>query len=283
MAFVDRFGGRVTYDIATLREYAGRDLDERPRFDEIYHLASPVGPVGILRHAGRIAGAIVGDADRAVDLACRSGARLCLASTSEIYGGGRGGACAESDDRVIRAEPSVRLEYAAGKLAAEIATINAARHRGLRAVVIRPFNVAGPGQSGEGGFVLPRFVRQALSGEPITVYGDGSAVRALTHVDDVSDGIVRALRGGRSGAAYNLGNAANRTTILDLAGLVLRVTGSSSPISHVDPRDLHGDLFAEAPDKFPDGDLARRELGWSPSRDLERVVRDAVDDARSQM
>ena len=82
----------------------------------------------------------------------------------------------------------MRLEYAIGKLAAEIAIINTTRVKGLYATIVRPFNVAGPRQSPKGGFVLPRFIQQIESGKPLTVFGDGSAVRAFTHVKDMIEG-----------------------------------------------------------------------------------------------
>ncbi len=273
--------GLLTYDVTTVAGYAGRALafpGSHPRFDEIYHLASIVGPVGVLSHAGRIVGDVVGDVVRVMALAKRHGARLCDVSTSEVYGGGRAGACAETDPRVVPARVTVRLEYAVAKLAGEIAIENTAQSGEMSAVIVRPFNIAGPGQSAAGGFVLPRFVGQARSGQPLTVYGDGTAVRAFTHVTDVADGVVRAARRGRS-PVYNLGRPANRTTILDLARRVLRATGSTSPIVHVDPCTLHGPRFAEAGDKFPDGDLAQRELDWHPTRDLDRIVADAIDPA----
>jgi len=276
---IARRPGALTCDVDTIAGWARRSCPWR--FDEIYHLASIVGPVGVLPHAGRIVGRVIEDLSCVMERARSDDARLCDVSTSEVYGGGRRGACAEADPKTIPAEVTIRLEYAVAKLAGEIALINAARASGLGAVIVRPFNVAGPGQSRDGGFVLPRFVHQALWGQPLTVYGDGAAVRAFTHVQDIADGLIRAIRrfdrSLASAPVYNLGNAANRTTILDLARRVLRVTGSASPIRHVDPRDLHGPLFAEAGDKFPDGDLADRELDWHPSAGLDQIVSDTVD------
>ncbi len=263
--------------LLSIEDYVAQDALSREPFDEIYHCASVVGPVGVLGHAGKIVVSVVDDTYRMMELAARDGARLCDVSTSEIYGGGRGGLCAETDPKTITSNVSARLEYAVAKLACEVAIINSTRSSDLWATIVRPFNIAGPRQSHVGGFVLPRFIRQALAGDPLTVYGDGSAVRAFTHVTDVADGVVRAARHGTRGSAYNIGNAANKTTILDLARLVLRVTGSSSQIQHVDPKDLHGPAFEEASDKYPDAALARSTLGWEPQHDLERVVRDAVD------
>jgi UDP-glucose 4-epimerase len=277
-SMVVRYSPRYTFAITPIAEW----LPPPDAFDEIYHLASVVGPVGVLKHAGRVVESVVGDTYRMINLARRMGARLCDISTSEIYGGGRGGLCAENDPKIITPKTSARLEYAVAKLACEVALINNTHANDLWATIVRPFNIAGPRQSHLGGFVLPRFIRQALAGEPLTVYGDGSAVRAFTHVSDVADGIVRAVRQGVNGSAYNIGNAANKTTILELARLVLHVTGSSSPIHHVDPKKLHGDSFEEASDKYPDAARARTELGWEPQHDLERIVRDATDYIRAE-
>ena len=160
---------------------------------------------------------------------------------------------------------TVRLEYAVGKLAAEISLVNTTRVTPLHATIVRPFNVAGPRQSGKGGFVLPRFISQALANQPLTVYGDGSMIRAFTHVQDIVRGTMLVMEKGRNGEAYNMGNPANKTSILDLAERVVRVTNSSSKISFVNPKELFGPLFEEANDKYPDADRAINELSGTRS------------------
>jgi UDP-glucose 4-epimerase len=281
-AFLERLGSpaRLTHDICTVEAFHSRHAP-RPRFDEIYHLASVVGPVGVLAHAGRITRTITDDTYRVVEIAQADGARLCDVSTSEVYGGGRDGYCSEADAKIIPPKVSVRLEYAVAKLACEVALMNMAKVGALHTVIIRPFNIAGPRQSPKGGFVLPRFVRQALAAEPITVYGDGRMIRAFTHVSDVADGILLAARKGRSGEPYNIGNPANKITILELAQRVVKIAESSSRIDLVDPKKLFGDLFEEANDKFPDSDRATRELGWHPKYDLDRVIRDTMEYIRA--
>jgi UDP-glucose 4-epimerase len=265
---------RLTYDICSVEDFCART--ERPRFEQIYHLASVVGPVGVLAHGGRIAGMMVNDTARVAALAAESGARLVDVSTSEVYGGGRDGYCSERDFKVIQPKVTIRLEYAVGKLAAEIALVNMTTVSGLSASIVRPFNVAGPRQSGKGGFVLPRFLTQAVAGEPLTVYGDGSMIRAFTHVADIAEGLMAVMERGRSGEAYNLGNPANKTTILDLARRVVRLTGSRSEIRFVDPKTLFGPLFEEANDKYPDADRSINELGWLPKHDLDQIIRDTA-------
>src|SRR5204863_7478952 len=124
----------------------------------ILHFASPVGPAGVLRYGGRIVSAVVDDTYLLADYALEHGARLLDVSTSEVYGGGRDGLCAEGDAKIVPAATSFRLEYAVAKLAAETAVVNLQVRDGLDAVIVRPFTVAGPRQSGEGRFGVPCFV-----------------------------------------------------------------------------------------------------------------------------
>jgi nucleoside-diphosphate-sugar epimerase len=264
----------LTYDITTVEDYISADP---AAFDEVVHLASPVGPAGVLKHGGRIVSSVVGDTYLLADYCLASRARLLDVSTSEVYGGGRDGLCSEDDPKIVPAEPSFRLEYAVGKLAAETALINLHARSGLDVVIVRPFNIAGPRQSGEGGFVLPRFLCQARFGLPLTIFGDGSARRAFSHVGDLADGVILALRRGEPGVAYNLGNPDNRVTVGGLADLVLEVTASHSAKAYIDPTTIYGPFFKEANDKFPAAGRAILELGWAPSRSVAEVVSDSWD------
>jgi nucleoside-diphosphate-sugar epimerase len=262
---------RLTYDVMSIAEY----MRDRPgQFDSIIHLASVVGPAGVLEHGGRIVASVVDDTYLLADYCIEHGCRLLDVSTSEVYGGGRDGLCDERDHKIVPAETSFRSEYAVAKLAAETALINLNRRTGLDVLIVRPFNIAGPRQSGEGGFVLPRFIAQAHLQLPLTIFGRGSARRAFTHVEDIADGILRTLREGEAGGIFNLGNPANQITVEELADTVLEVTGSISEKRFVDPQALYGPLFAEANDKFPEAGRAMTDLGWKPRHDVRRIVRD---------
>ena len=243
-----------------------------PSADVIYHLAGPVGPVGVLSRAGGIVDEVVGCALAVRRWALANGCPLVYVSTSEVYGL-QAQPMTEQAPRIIAAGHSARMEYAVAKMAAETLLLNT---DGLDVRIIRPFNVAGPRQREEGGFVLPRFIRQAKNGEPLTVYQPGTQRRAFTHVLDIVDGIVRAAERGRPGEAYNLGNPANECSIWDLAANVLDLLRPEGQITVVDPRDLWGPAFHEAPDKVPDITKARTELGWEPTRDRATVIRDAA-------
>jgi UDP-glucose 4-epimerase len=281
-AFLARLGEpkNLTYDICSVDRFC-TELANGRNFDQIYHLASVVGPVGVLAHAGDIAFQIISDAKLLAELALHNGARLVDVSTSEVYGGGRDGYCSEKDAKVIQPQVTVRLEYAMGKLAAEVALINTARVHSLNVTIVRPFNVAGPRQSAVGGFVLPRFINQARARESLTVYNDGQMIRAFTHVSDIVDGILLVMAKGKRGDAYNLGNPANKISIVDLADRVISVTKSQSNVSHVDPKALFGDLFEEANDKYPDADRAKNELGWNPKYSIDDIILDSYNYANS--
>ncbi len=263
---------RIEYLVRDAEEYC-RGYDDGP-LDEIYHLASFVGPAGVLQHAGAIAVAIVSQLDAVADLAERSGAKLIFVSTSEVYGGGQDGYCSEDMPKIVPCQPSARLEYALGKLAAETALLNRCHVHGLPACIIRPFNVSGPRQSGQGGFVLPRFIGQAIGRRNITVFGDGTQRRAFTHVADIVDGLILTMEKGAAGEVYNLGNPDNQCSILELAEDVVALTETSSAITFIDPKTIYGPQYREANDKFPDATKALSELGWAPSRSRRDTIRD---------
>ena len=239
-------------------------------FAGIWHLASPVGPVGVMSEAGRITGEVFRGASNCLNMALECGVPLIHVSTSEVYGGGESGLCAEDMECRVSPNMSARLEYQTAKLAVEVMMRNTA---GLDARIIRPFNVAGPGQRPGGGFVLPRWAEQGRTGQPLTVYAPGSQRRAMTHVHDIVEGMWAVYRHGNAGL-WNLGNPNNRISMTDLADLFVDVHGGRWEL--VDPQELHGPAFVEAAEKFPDASKAIDLLEWTPHRTLRQIVEDAV-------
>lgn len=281
--FLDEIGRppNLTYEITSVSAFFNRGADEA--WDEIYHLASPVGPAGVLQHAGNMVRDVVRDSYLIMDYCMSRGCKMLDVSTSEVYGGGQSGYCPESAPKIVPAKTTIRLEYAIAKLAMETAIINNCNVRNLKATIVRPFNVAGPRQSPKGGFVLPRFIRQAQQGKPLTVFGDGSAIRAFTHVADMVSGFILAMERGRNGEAYNIGNSANKTTILEFAKLVKSCLNSNTEIVFVDPKKIYGPTYEEANDKFPDSEKAAADLGWKPLHDIRTTVLDCWKDYQRQM
>lgn len=264
-------GGRLTYNIETVARYTSRGK-RGVRCDGIFHLASPVGAAWILEYAGEMAKQILDDTLAVIGEASIFDCRLVYVSTSEVYGGGVNGFCTEDTPCVVPIHtPTVRLEYAIGKLAGEIAVLNAFN---VDPVIIRPFNVAGAYQNADLGFVLPRFIQQALGGQSLTVFGDGSQIRAFTHVADIVDGLMLAMERAPSRSVYNLGNPANETTVLALAERVIALLGGE--ITFTTGQAVYGERWAEAANKIPDASKAIAELGWNPTRDIDTIISEAV-------
>ncbi len=265
----------LSYSICSIEEFYKRNINTK--WDKIYHLASVVGPAGVLAHSGKIVKSIVDDTYYLIDIALKNNARLLDVSTSEIYGGGQEGYCNENFARIVPAKTTVRLEYAVAKLAAETALINTTKVTPLDVVIVRPFNVAGPRQSGKGGFVLPRFIAQAINNRPITIFGIGNQIRAFTHVNDMVQGIVLTMKLGENGKAYNIGNPKNKISINELVDLILKITKIKSEKVFLDPKEIYGPLFEEANDKFPDASIAMKELSWHPELSVESIIKDTYD------
>jgi len=257
---------------------AVKDFEPMERYTHIFHLASPVGPAGVLNYAGRMGPLIVHDTAKMAHYAIAMGAKLLDVSTSEVYGKDPGeGTQAEDIDKIVPSKYTVRLEYGVAKLACEVSLSNLALTTDLIVNIVRPFNIVGVGQKGEVGFVLPRFVQQTLAGEPLTVFGDGEQRRCFTSVHDIVDAIMRITNAGVRGRIYNIGNPANICSINDLAHVVKATTGSSSTIVHVDPKTIYGRFYEEAWNKIPDITRIQREIGWQPTQALHDIVLDVVD------
>jgi dTDP-glucose 4,6-dehydratase len=223
--------------------------------DYVLHFASPASPVDYLRLPIETlkVGAI--GTLHALGLAREKGARLLLASTSETYG-----------DPQVHPQPETywghvnpvgpRGVYDEAKRFAEALTTAYRTFHGVDTTIVRIFNTFGPRMRPGDGRAIPTFVRQALAGEPLTVAGDGSQTRSICYVSDLVEGVLRLLRSGHHGPV-NIGNPAEMS-VLELAHLVLDVTGSGSPISFI-PRPQDDPLVRQ-----PDISLAREVLGWEP-------------------
>lgn len=257
-------------------EYFGRGRDFAG-YDRVIHAASPVGPAGILPMQGRLGGEIVTSTQLVIEGCLEAGAALCAFSSAEVYG--RSGLLSETDDVIVPSRHNARLEYAIAKRLTETMAINA-RHHGLAATVVRPFNVTGSRQSRAGGFVLPTFVQQAQAGRPLTVFAGGTQIRAFLAASDLTRFVVEHLDDALAHGApvFNVGNPHNATSIWSLAERVVRLLGSDSPIEHRDAREIHGPLYEEAEslEKLP-VEGAAAEIGWRPQVDLDALIGETAD------
>lgn len=233
----------------------GLDLGTAPAPDVVFHLASPASPVHYLAlpletlHAGSLG------TENALRLAERHGARFLLASTSEVYGDPL--VHPQREDYWGNVNPiGPRSVYDESKRFAEAVTAAYRRHRGVDATIARIFNTFGPRMAVDDGRVVSTFVAQALSGEPLTIAGDGSQTRSLCWVEDTVEGLITLAASGHPGPV-NIGND-QETTVRDLADEVRELTGSSSPLEFIDlPED-------DPRVRRPNLATARHELGWSP-------------------
>jgi UDP-glucose 4-epimerase len=199
-----------------------------------------------------------------------------ITSTSEIYGKNAAGPLREDADRILGSPLVSRWSYSTSKAVDEIFAYGYWREQALPTVIVRLFNCAGPRQTGTYGMVIPRFVRQALSGEDLTVYGDGTQARSFCHVADTVDALIALLDEPRAvGDVFNVG-AQNETTIHGLAKLVLELTGSSSSIRFLSYEEAYEPGFEDMERRLPHIGKIQQLLGWRPSRSLRDIVRDVV-------
>jgi nucleoside-diphosphate-sugar epimerase len=236
-------------------------------FDQIYHLASPVGSLGILDKSGYIVKIISDLAVHAAEIAASNNASLLYVSSSEVYG--KSGIQDENDELVIPVNSGARMEYILGKLAAEHILHNMAFRKEFKLTIVRPFNIFGEHQTSKIGFVVPTFFENAVRQNALPVFFDGSQKRCFCYVDDIVNGIIAIQELGRSGETYNLGNPSNSISIGDLAHTIINMCGSSAEIEHIDPQRLYGKQYIEASEKYPSIDKVMQHTGWRPEFDLE--------------
>lgn len=262
-----------------------RNLELDTKFDWVCHLASPVGPTRVMRTRGEVGSSIIQDLQWLIDAYEGTGAKLLFVSSSEVYG--VGGVGHEGQDLVVRYPYSGRREYSCAKILSEIMLHNVKNTRELSVLVIRPFNVVGPSQSPEGGFVIPRFLAQALAAQPLTIYGDGSQRRCFTHVSDVSEAMV-ALMDAQAEGVFNVANPMNEISIQELAErfcivIKKKFGGLNVRLQHVNPKDLFGSLYEEAPDKIADVSKLFSTVSWRPTRSIDDILSDVIAEAQGSL
>ena len=244
---------------------------EKNNFDIIYHLASKLGPIGVLSSPGKIVKSIVEDTESLIDFCLQNNSKLINISTSEVYGGGVEGLCEENMNCIIPLESSPRLEYALGKLSSEVMLRNIYLKNNLKYINIRPFNITGPRQSGLGGFVLPRFIYQSMNNKDITIFGSGEQIRSFTNVKDLVSGIIILSKNGIYGETYNIGNIHNKTTINELADKVIKLLNNKIKKIYLNPEEIYGNLYKESNDKYSYSNKIKN-LGWNPKYDLCETI-----------
>jgi UDP-glucose 4-epimerase len=253
------------------------------RADMIFHLAAAVGVRLIVDHPVETIETNIRATENVLSLAADRGCGVILASSSEVYGKRNGAPFTEDDDLVLGPTSRARWCYAASKIIDEFLALAYARQRMLPVTVVRLFNTIGPRQTGQYGMVVPRLVRQALLGEPLTVYGDGRQRRSFTWVGDVVDALLAlADNPGARGEVFNLGHT-EEIEILALAQLIRRRTGSSSELRLVPFEEAYDVGFEDMPRRLPDLTKIASLTGYRPTLALPEILDRVIAYERSQL
>jgi nucleoside-diphosphate-sugar epimerase len=244
---------------------------EGKQFDDIYHLASPVGAIGILAKSGKIAKQIVDLAEKATEVSLKCKARLMYISSSEIYYASPNQH--EETEITLNVHHGARIEYAIGKYAGEVLVRNMGISKNLDFNICRPFNLIGEEQSSKLGFVVPRFFEACLSSSALEVFGNGTQERSFCDVKDFVSALVAFQESKLASETLNIGNLHNRTTILALAEQIKLLTQSKSPIRLVDPKEKYGNLYMEGGEKLADTTKAQKLIGLNLTPNLNETLR----------
>ena len=270
----DRPGFQYTIESADNGPVVAELVDDA---DAVYHLAAAVGVERIVDSPVRTIETNVRCTEVVLEHASKKKRPTFIASTSEVYGKSADIPFREDGDLVLGPSHKGRWSYACSKALDEFLALAYWKERDVPTVVGRLFNTVGPRQTGRYGMVVPTFVRQALSRDPITVYGDGTQRRCFCHVGDVVRALAELMLTERSyGLLFNIGST-EEVSILELAERVRTVAGSSSEISFLSYDDAYEEGFEDMPRRIPDSSRIRELLDWEPTRTLDQTLSDVID------
>ncbi len=251
------------------------------RSDTVFHLAAAVGVQLIVEKPLESLATNLRGSELVFEKAHKYGTRILITSTSEIYGKNTSDRLSEEDDRILGSPLKSRWSYSEAKAIDEILAYTYWRQKGLRSVIVRLFNTVGPRQTGHYGMVIPRFVNQALRGEAITVYGDGTQQRCFCHVGDVVRALIDLVEHEEAyGRVFNLGGT-EEVSIMELAERVIARTGSSSGVRVIPYDEAYEAGFEDMQRRVPDTTRAHELVGFAPTHSLDDIIDAVVADQRS--
>ena len=244
--------------------------------DAVVHLAAAVGVDLIVSQPLESLITNIRGTETVLDACAEAGRKVLISSTSEIYGKNVDAPLCEDADRILGSPFKSRWSYSTAKAVDEILAYAYWRERGTHSIVIRLFNCVGPRQTGAYGMVVPRFVQQAITGEDVTVYGDGEQRRCFCHVRDAVAALLLLMDNpDTAGHVYNVGSQ-EEVTVNELAHLVVEMAGSTSAITHV-PYDIaYEEGFEDMMRRVPDVSRIRDLTGWQPTLTLEQTLADVI-------
>ena len=247
------------------------------RGDVIFHLAAAVGVKLIVEQPVHTIETNVHGTEVVLRHANKKKKLVIIASTSEVYGKNAAVPFVEDADLVLGPTVKHRWAYACSKAIDEFLALAYWKEKKLPVVIARLFNTVGPRQTGQYGMVIPTFVRQALAGRPITVFGDGSQTRSFTYVGDVVGALATLAQEPRAvGQVFNIGNG-HEISILALAERVKALTGSISSIVKVPYDQAYEEGFEDMPRRVPDTNKIRELIGYEPKVQLEEILARVID------
>jgi UDP-glucose 4-epimerase len=248
--------------------------------DQVYHLAAAVGVRLIVDRPLQSLITNIKGTENVLDAAHLHRTKILITSSSEVYGKSRNGPFKEDDDRILGSTRKLRWSYSTSKAVDEILAFTYHKELGLPTVIARLFNTVGPRQSGQYGMVLPRFIGQALRGDAITIYGDGTQSRVFTYVGDVVEALIRLMDSPEAeGEVFNVAGD-QEITIADLARLVVAKVGSSSTLRYLPFEEVYGDGFEDTPRRVADTHKLEQAIGYRCNTSLEETVELLVRHAR---
>jgi UDP-glucose 4-epimerase len=245
--------------------------------DIVYHMAAAVGVELIVESPVRTIETNVHCTEVVLAQASKKRKPVFIASTSEVYGKSAAVPFREDGDLVLGPSTTGRWSYACSKAIDEFLALAYWKERKLPTVVARLFNTVGPRQTGRYGMVVPTFVGQALTGRPLTVFGDGMQTRCFCHVGDVVQALVElmALGDAAYGEVFNIGSR-DEISIYGLAERVRELTGSSSEIVVIPYEEAYEAGFEDMPRRVPETGKIEAAVGWRPTRTLDETLTDVV-------
>jgi UDP-glucose 4-epimerase len=275
----DRPGFHYTIDTVFNDPLVAEMVD---RADVIFHLAAAVGVKLIVQEPVHTIETNVHGTEVILRHAAKKKKLVFIASSSEVYGKSTAIPFREDADLVMGATTRHRWAYACSKALDEFLALAYWKEKKLPVVVVRFFNTVGPRQTGQYGMVVPTFVRQALAGEPITVFGDGTQSRSFTYVGDVVGALLRLMAEPKAvGEVFNIGNV-EEVTITALAERIKAATGSASPIHTIAYDQAYEAGFEDMPRRVPDLTKIHKLIGYETKVGLDEIIKTVVADFQSR-
>jgi UDP-glucose 4-epimerase len=242
--------------------------------DLVLHMAAALGVDNILENPIESISTNFHGSEVVLNSAVKYDKRIVIASTSEIYGKNPKQPLSETDDRVIGTPQKLRWTYSDAKALEEATAFSLFLTKRLKVTTVRFFNTVGPRQTGKYGMVIPRFVKAALTNEPLEVFGDGSQSRVFCHVrDSVSALLQLTLNKETIGEVFNIGGK-GEISILDLAKLIIECTNSKSNISFIRYEDAYAIGYEDMARRVPDITKLNFYTGWYPNISIQTIIED---------